>query len=63
MDPDTVKGRGLPRLLKLGTSLGSFKGLENLELDDHMLELEGSTPEKFKLAHDALKAILVKIGA
>ena len=49
--------------LSLEPHLGSFKGLENLELDDHMLELKGSTPEKFKLAHDALKAILVKIGA
>ena len=35
--------------------------LENLETDDHMLELEGSTPEKFTLAYESLKKIVDKI--
>lgn len=48
---------GYKGFLSLEPHLGSFKGLEALELDDKMLELEGSTPEKFTLAYTALKAI------
>ncbi len=48
---------GYEGFLSLEPHLGSFKGLENLETDDHMLELEGSTPEKFTLAYEALKKI------
>ncbi len=53
---------GYNGFLSLEPHLGSFKGLENLEVDDKMLELEGSTPEKFTLAHDELKKIINKIA-
>lgn len=49
--------------LSLEPHLGTFHGLENLEQDDHMLELESSTPEKFKLAHESLIKILVNVKA
>ncbi|MDY3928163.1 MAG: sugar phosphate isomerase/epimerase family protein [Clostridia bacterium] len=52
---------GYNGFLSLEPHLGSFKGLENLETDDHMLELEGSTPEKFTLAYESLKKIVDKI--
>lgn len=48
---------GYKGFLSLEPHLGSFKGLESLELDDNMLELDGSTPEKFTLAYISLKAI------
>jgi len=52
---------GYEGFLSLEPHLGSFKGLENLELDDDMLKLEGSSPEKFTLACEALKKITDKI--
>ena len=52
---------GYTGFLSLEPHLGSFKGLENLELDDHMLELDGSTPEKFALAHKSLMEIIRRI--
>ena len=52
---------GYEGFLSLEPHLGSFKGLENLELDDDMLKLEGSSPEKFTLAYEALKKITDKI--
>ena len=57
----SLKASGYKGFLSLEPHLGSFKGLENLELDDKMTELEGSTPEKFTLAYDSLKAILKEI--
>ena len=56
-----LKEAGYRGFLSLEPHLGSFKGLENLELDDKMTELEGSTPEKFTLAYDSLKKILGEI--
>lgn len=57
----SLKASGYKGFLSLEPHLGSFKGLENLELDDKMTELEGSTPEKFTLAYDSLKKILGEI--
>ena len=53
--------KGYEGFLSLEPHLGSFKGLENLELNDDILKREGSTPEKFTLAYDALKDITDKI--
>lgn len=56
-----LKDSGYNGFLSLEPHLGSFKGLENLELDDKMTELEGSTPEKFTLAYESLINILKEI--
>ena len=56
-----LKNSGYKGFLSLEPHLGSFKGLENLELDDKMTELEGSTPEKFTLAYESLINILKEI--
>lgn len=53
-----LKADGYKGFLSLEPHLGSFKGLENLELDDKMTELEGSTPEKFTLAYEELSKII-----
>ena len=53
--------KGYEGFLSLEPHLGSFKGLEKRELNDDMLKREGSTPEKFTLAYDALKKITDKI--
>ena len=47
--------------LSLEPHLGSFSGLENLETDDKMLELEKSSKEKFELAYNSLKTIIERI--
>lgn len=47
--------------LSLEPHLGSFTGLANLELDDKMLKLEESTPEKFTLAYECLNKIIKKV--
>ena len=47
--------------LSLEPHLGSFSGLANLELDDKMLQLEESTPEKFTLAYESLNKIIQKV--
>jgi len=47
--------------LSLEPHLGSFTGLANLELDDKMLKLEESTPEKFTLAYKCLNKIIEKV--
>lgn len=49
---------GYEGFLSLEPHLGSFKGLEALELSGKMLELEQSSPDKFTLASDALKKII-----
>lgn len=53
-----LKQDGYKGFLSLEPHLGAFKGLENLELDDKMTKLDGSTPEKFTLAHNSLINIL-----
>jgi len=53
-----LKESGYEGFLSLEPHLGSFSGLANLELDDKMLSLEGSTPEKFTLAHESLQKLL-----
>ena len=53
---------GYKGFVSLEPHLGSFKGLENLEIDDHMLKLEGSTPEKFTIAYESLKKIIDNIN-
>ena len=52
---------GYEGFLSLEPHLGSFNGLANLELDDKMLNLAKSTPEKFTLAYESLKKILDKV--
>lgn len=52
---------GYQGFLSLEPHLGSFTGLDNLEIDDKMLDLEKSTPDKFTCAHQALKRILERI--
>lgn len=58
---DELYKSGYEGFLSLEPHLGSFKGLANLELDDKMLKLNKSTPEKFTLAYDSLKKILDKV--
>ncbi len=52
---------GYRGFLSLEPHLGSFTGLANLEIDDKMLDLEQSTPDKFTCAHQALITILERI--
>lgn len=49
---------GYTGFVSLEPHLGSFTGLDALEEDDKMTKLEGSTPEKFTLAYNALKKLL-----
>lgn len=56
-----LKADGYKGFLSIEPHLGNFKGLENLEIDDKMTELEGSTPEKFTLAYESLKKIIESI--
>lgn len=52
---------GYEGFLSLEPHLGSFRGLADLELDDTMLKLDQSTPEKFTLAYESLQKILEKV--
>lgn len=47
--------------LSLEPHLGSFAGLENLELDDAMTKLEKSSSKTYALAYDSLKKILERV--
>lgn len=49
---------GYEGFVSLEPHLGSFDGLADLELDDTMLQLEESGPDKFTLAHNELKKII-----
>lgn len=49
---------GYEGFLSLEPHLGSFNGLEGLEIEDDMLKLEKSTPAKFTLAFESLNKIL-----
>lgn len=51
---------GYEGFLSLEPHLGSFNGLEGLEIEDDMLKLAKSTPEKFTLAYESLNKILEK---
>ena len=53
---------GYKGFVSLEPHLGSFKGLENLEIDDHLRKSEGSTPEKFTIAYESLKKIIDNIN-
>lgn len=55
---EKLKSKGYHGFLSLEPHLGSFSGLENLELDDKMTKLEKSDISKFKLAYESLKKIL-----
>lgn len=52
---------GYVGFLSLEPHLGNFNGLQNLELDDDMMKLEDSTPDKFTLAYKSLMKIVDKI--
>lgn len=52
---------GYNGFLSLEPHLGSFSGLEKLELDDKMQKLGESTPDKFTLAYTSLKKVLDNI--
>ncbi len=56
-----LKASGWKGFISLEPHLGSFKGLEGLELDDKMTLLDGATPEKFTLAYESLKKIVDNI--
>ncbi len=56
-----LKKSGWTGFTSLEPHLGSFKGLEGLELDDKMTLLDGATPEKFTLAYQSLKKIIDRI--
>lgn len=56
-----LKNSGYSGFLSLEPHLGSFTGLENLELSDEMLKGDKSTPEKFTCAYSALNKILERI--
>lgn len=47
--------------VSLEPHLGSFAGLDGLELSDNMLSLEESSPDKFTMAYQALQNILEAI--
>lgn len=49
---------GYEGFLSLEPHLGSFNGLEGLEIEDDMLKLAKSTPKKFTLAYESLNKIL-----
>jgi len=55
---EELKNADYEGFLSLEPHLGSFKGLANLEVDDTMLKLAESTPEKFTLAYESLKKML-----
>lgn len=55
---NALKAKGYKGFLSLEPHLGSFSGLENLELDDKMTTLEKSSAEKFIIAYEALKKII-----
>ncbi len=64
--PEIIKkllDRGYTGFACLEPHLGSFEGLQNLELDDTMLKLEKSDIEKFAVAHRAFVKILDEAGA
>lgn len=48
--------------LSLEPHLGVFGGLDKLELDDHMLELEKSDAGMFTIAYEALKKIIDEVN-
>ena len=52
---------GYEGFVSLEPHLGNFAGLADLELDDTMLQLEESGPDKFSLAHSALTKIINEI--
>lgn len=56
-----LKEKGYHGFVSLEPHLGSFAGLENLELDDTMLKLEKSSKKTFALAYHSLKTILERI--
>lgn len=56
-----LKESGYRGYLSLEPHLGSFTGLDNLELGDEMLDLEKSTPDKFTCAYQALIQILERV--
>ena len=57
----SLKESGYRGFLSLEPHLGSFTGLDNLELGDEMLDLEKSTPDKFTCAYQALMQILERV--
>lgn len=57
----SLKESGYKGFLSLEPHLGNFAGLENLEINGKMTLAEGSTAEKFTLAHSALMKILNEI--
>ncbi|MBQ3037585.1 MAG: sugar phosphate isomerase/epimerase [Clostridia bacterium] len=57
----SLKTDGWSGFLSLEPHLGSFSGLDNLEMGDDMKGLEKSSAEKFTLAYNALKEILNKL--
>ena len=52
---------GFNGFLSLEPHLGSFGGLENLEMGDLMMNLPKSGEDTFTLAYDALKSIIERI--
>ena len=48
--------------LSLEPHLGVFGGLDKLELDDHMLQLEKSDAGKFTIAYEALEKIIDEVS-
>lgn len=56
-----LQQKGYQGFLSLEPHLGSFSGLENLELDDTMTKLEKSSGKTYALAYDSLKLILGRL--
>lgn len=56
-----LKRDGYEGFLSLEPHLGSFSGLENLEIDDKMMKLEKSSAKTFIHAYNALKEIIERI--
>ncbi len=53
-----LKDRGYTGFLSLEPHLGSFEGLQELEISNDMMQLSKSTAGKFTIAYDALKKII-----
>lgn len=56
-----LQASGYQGFLSLEPHLGSFEGLQELELNDKMMKLKQSSKESFVIAYNALKEILERI--
>lgn len=56
-----LKKKGYHGFLSLEPHLGSFSGLENLEIEDTMMKLEKSSEKTYALAYNSLRKIMERV--